>query len=90
MQEVERDFDLCSTNYISLPQLSFDAMLKTTKVELDYIPDQEMTLLFENSIRGGVSYVNTRHVDVEKEGGIIEYYDANNLYGKAQISRGEL
>ena len=85
MHEVERDFGLCSTNYISLPQLSFDAMLKTTKVELDYIPDQEMTLLFENSIRGGVSYVNVRHVDVEKEGGIIEYYDANNLYGKAQM-----
>ena len=85
MQEVEKDFDLCSTNYISLPQLSFDAMLKSTGVELDYIPDQEMTLLFENSIRGGVSYVNTRHVDVEKEGGIIEYYDANNLYGKAQM-----
>ena len=85
MSEVEKDFELCSTNYISLPQLSFDAMLKSTGVELDYIPDQEMTLLFENSIRGGVSYVNSRLVDVAKEGGIIEYYDANNLYGKAQM-----
>lgn len=85
MQETMRDFGLCSTNYISLPQLSFDAMLKTTGVELDYIPDKEMTLLFENAIRGGVSYVNTRLVDVEKEGGIIEYFDANNLYGKSQM-----
>lgn len=85
MLEVQRDFGLCCTNYISLPQLSFDAMLKSTGVVLDYIPDPEMTLLFENSIRGGVSYVNTRIVDIEKEGGIIEYYDANNLYGKAQM-----
>ena len=85
MSEVEKDFELCSTNYISLPQLSFDAMLKTTGVKLDYLPDQEMALLFENSIRGGVSYVNTRLIDTAKEGGIIEYYDANNLYGKAQM-----
>ena len=36
------DFWLDITNYISLPQLSFDGMLKSTDVKLDYIPDPDM------------------------------------------------
>ena len=84
VSEAMQDFGLCPTNYISLPQLSFDAMLKLTKITLDHIPDEEMIMLFESSIRGGVSYVNTRIINIEDDGGIIEYIDANNLYGKAQ------
>ena len=85
--ETFTDFGLDVTNYISLPQISFDAMLKMTNVQLDYIPDTDMILAFENGIRGGVSYVNKRHVDVEKEGGVLVYLDFNNLYGFAQMQK---
>ena len=85
ISEAYADFGLDATNYISIPQLSFDAMLKMTGVQLDYIPDKEMILCFERGIRGGVSYVNTRMVNVEKEGGVIVYLDFNNLYGWAQM-----
>ena len=87
IEEAQNDFGLDVTNYISLPQLSFDAMLKSTGVELDYIPDEDMILALEQGIRGGVSYVSTRHVDVEKDDGIIQYLDFNNLYGYAQMQK---
>ena len=49
-------------NYISLPQLSFDSMLKLTKVELDlFTPDQvEMYRLFKSNTRGGIYYLSKK------------------------------
>jgi len=82
--EVQTDFGLDVTNYISIPQLSFDAMLKMTGVKLDHITDMDMALCLENGIRGGVSYVSTRSVDIDRDGGEIGYFDYNNLYGWAQ------
>ena len=87
VDEAMKDFGLDATNYISIPQLSFDAMLKMTKIRLDYLPDLEMVLLFEKGIRGGVSYVNTRMVSIEKDGGHLMYFDFNNLYGWAQMQQ---
>ena len=42
-------------NYLSLPHLSFDSMLKLTRVELDlFASDQaDMHTLFKNNRRGG-------------------------------------
>ena len=78
-------FDLAIESYISLPQLAFDACLKTLREPVEKISDETMALLFEQSIRGGISFVNTRHAtvsDPSKES--IMYIDANNLYGFAQ------
>ena len=87
MDEAMKDFGLDASNYISLPQLSFDGMFKKFNLSLDVIPDPDMILLFESAIRGGVSYVSTRKVDVEKDGGILQYYDFSNLYGWSQMQK---
>ena len=79
------DFQLAIENYISCPQLSFDACLKKTGVKLEQISDETMVSWLEQNIRGGISFVNNRYekvTDPSKES--LLYIDANNLYGWAQ------
>ena len=45
-----------------------DVMLKMTKVELEKISDSDKYMLFEQGMRGGVSYIDKR------------YSKANNKY----------
>ena len=87
VEEVLKDFELDVTNYVSLPSVSFDAMLKLTGARLQYLPDTNMVNLFESSIRGGVSFVNKRYANIESEGGEILYLDFTNLYGYAQCQK---
>jgi len=65
-------------HYISLPAFSFDVMLKMTKCELDELHDIDMVHFFEAAIRGGISFINTRHLKVEDPAHEeIVYIDAN-------------
>ena len=41
--------------------LSWDAMLKTKKGELELSPDPDMYIFFEKGIRGGISYISNRY-----------------------------
>lgn len=86
-------FGLDCTRYISIPQLSYDCMLKTIDTSIELLPTPEMVLMCEQNIRGGVSYINERHVQLkdysEDENKIqdhLVYTDANNLYSVAQSS----
>ena len=79
--------ELDPANYISLPSFSFDMMLKLTKCSIELPQDINMIHFFESSIRGGMSYINTRHLQIEKTTEEIFYIDANNLYGLAQMSK---
>ena len=45
-------------HYFSLPGLSWDAMLKITKVELEKNDNADMHLFIEKGMRGGISYIN--------------------------------
>lgn len=74
-------------NYISLPSFSFDMMLKLTKCNIELPQDINMVHFFESGIRGGMSFINTRHLKIEKKKEQIFYIDANNLYGLAQMSK---
>ena len=84
-------FDPC--HYFSAPGLSWDAMLKMTKVELEKIRDPDKYMFFEQGIRDGVSYINKRYskanneyckdYDKEKPKKYIMYLEMNNLYGYA-------
>ena len=80
--------------YVSAPQLSWDAMLKLTGVDLDLISDPAMFRMVDSGIRGGVSMIFTRfsRANNEQTGGgydpnkpksWIKGLDANNLYGWA-------
>lgn len=79
-----RSFKLDLCQYISLPQLAFDIMLKETGAEIEHIHEQEMADLLRKNIRGGLSYVSTRHFELDEgRDERVLYVDANNLYGKA-------
>ena len=86
-------YNLEPCHYFSAPGLSWDAMLKMTKVELEKISDPDKYMFFEQGMRGGVSYINKRYskanneyckdYDKEKPKNYIIYLDMNNLYGHA-------
>ena len=52
-----KDYGLDSCHYFSSPELSWDAMLKMTGIQLEKIHDIEMHLFLEKGMRGGVSYI---------------------------------
>ena len=75
------------------PGLSWDAMLKMTKKELEKISHSDKYTFFEKVKRGGDSYINQRYskanneyckdYDKERPKKYIIYLDINNLYGHA-------
>ena len=79
--------------YYTSPGLSWDAMLKLKKMELELLTDPNMYLMIEKGIRGGVSMISTRYSKAKnpfmgdkydsKSTKYITYLDANNLYGWA-------
>ena len=79
--------------YYTSPGLAWDACQKMTRVELELLHDQDMLLMVEEGIRGGVSIISTRYgrannkymqeYDPSLPTKYIIYLDANNLYGWA-------
>lgn len=78
-------FGLDMAQYLSLPQLTMDAMLKTTQVSLDYISDQEMSNLVRKNIRGGLSFVSRRYEKADDDKKTLAYVDMNSLYATAML-----
>ncbi|XP_055902200.1 uncharacterized protein LOC129938580 [Eupeodes corollae] len=80
-------------HYYTAPGLSWDAMLKVTKVELELLTDIEMYNFFQKGIRGGLTQCSHRYsrannkfvesYDSEKPSSNLVYLDANNLCGWA-------
>ena len=71
-----KNFGLEMLHFISLPQLSFAAMLKLTNVTIDPILDIDHLLFAQEFIRGGASYVSLRHAKATESEKIV-YVDAN-------------
>jgi hypothetical protein len=86
-------YELDPVYYVSAPHLSFDAMLKMTKIELELLTDVEMYNFLDHNIRGGICVVSNRHItannyylpsfDPEKPISYLLYLDANSLYASA-------
>ena len=74
--------DLCHN--FSSPGLSWDAMLKMTKMKLEKIHDINVHLFIEKGMRGGISYISKRYAKADNNNTIL-YWDANNVYGWAMI-----
>ena len=60
-------YGLDPRHYFSAPGLSWNAMLKMTKIELEKISDPNKYMFFEQGMRGGVSYINKRYRKANNE-----------------------
>ena len=89
--------NLDPTYYLSAPGLSWQSGLKVTGVTLELLTDQNMLLLFEKGIRGGICEAVTKYkqannkymknYDTTKPSSYLMYVDANNLYGYAMSKK---
>ena len=55
-----KNYDLDPAYFLTLPYLAWQACLKTTKIKLHLITDQEMLLMIEEGIRSGLTHVLTK------------------------------
>ena len=77
--------------YYTAPCLSWDAMLKCTKIELELLTDIEIYLFFDSGLKSGISQISHRYAEADnkylinydesEEDSYILYLDDNNLYG---------
>ena len=90
------NYNLDPAWYYTSPGLSWDALLKHSKVKLELLTDPDMLLMFEKGIRGGISMISNRHgrannkfmkeqFDSSRPSKFVTYLDANNLYGWAMM-----
>ena len=86
-------YKLDPCHYFTSPGLSWDAMLKMTKIKLELMVDIDMFQFIEKGMRGGISYIANRYgkannvymkeYDEKASSKYLMYLDANNLYGWA-------
>ena len=60
-------YNLDPCHYFSASGLSWDAMLKMIKVELEKISDPDIHLFIEKGMRRGISYVSNRYSQANNE-----------------------
>ena len=92
----ETQYGLDHAHYYTSPSLAWDALLKKTGVELEFLTDYDQYLFIEKGLLGGVCMASKRYArannpmvegyDLEKPNSYIIYLDANNLYGWAMSS----
>ena len=89
-----KNYELDPAHYVSAPSLSWDAMLKFTKVEMELNSDAAIFKMMDDGLRGGICQISKRYArannpllgdlyDPTKPKTYILYLDANNLYGWA-------
>ena len=96
-QSCLENYELDPGHFVSLPGLAWQACLKKTNVELELLTDDDMLLMIEEGIRGGICHAVNRYAhannhymkdyDKAKESSYIQYLDANNLYGAAMSKK---
>ena len=74
-----QNYGLCPSHYLSAPSLSWDAMFKMTKTELELIPDPEMYIFFEKGTRYGISYISNRYSKANKKYDLMNQIKNQNI-----------
>ena len=64
---------LYPSHYLSASGLSWDVMLKLTKIELELIPDPHMYIFFEKGTRDRISYISNRYSKTKNK--YLQSYD---------------
>ena len=90
-----RVYNLDPAHYFTSPGLTWDAMLKHTKIKLELLTDFSMLNFIQKGIRGGISQCSHRYAkannplvpDFNSAAPItwLMYLDACNLYGYAML-----
>ena len=84
--------------YFTAPGLAWDACLKITDIDLELLSENNMLLMFEKGIKGGISIISNRYGEANnkymgrgfnknKPSKYLMYLDANNLYGCAMSEK---
>ena len=84
-------------HFLSLLGVAWQACLKKTDVELELLTDNDMLLMVEEGVRGGICHSIHRYTKANnkymkncnnnEESSYIQYLDANNLYGWAMSKK---
>ena len=84
-------YELDRAHFLTAPGLAWQACLKKTEVKLELLTDNDMFLMVEEGIRGGMCHAIHRYAkannkymknyDEKEESSYIQFLDANNLYG---------
>ena len=87
---IQDHFQMDINHFLGIPGLSFNIMLKISKVKLELISNPELCDFFRKSIRGGMSFIATRRaksdyidsniLNCAKRMTHIRYIDGNDLY----------
>ena len=91
-------YELDPAHFLSAPGLAWQACLKKkTEVKLELLTDNDILLLVEKGIRGGICHAIHRYAkannkymknyDEKEESSYIQYLDPNNLYGWAMSQK---
>ena len=92
-----KEYELDPAHFLSLPGLAWQACLKKTNIELELLTDDDMLLMVEEGIRGGICHSIHRYAKASnkymtnynnnEESSYIQYLNANNLYGWAMSKK---
>ena len=87
-------YELDLSHFLAAPGLAWQACLKKIEVKLELLTDNDMLLMIEKGIRGGIYHAINRYAKAnnkymknyneKEESSYIQYLDANNLCGCAQ------
>ena len=90
-------YELDPAHFLSAPGLASQACLKKTELKPELLTNNDMLLMVEKRIRGGICHAIHRYAkasntymnnyDKNKESSYIQYLDANNSYGWAMSQK---
>ena len=69
---IQDHFQMDINHFLWIPGLSFNIMLKISKIKFEKIIDPEISEFFRKSIRGGMSFIATRKAKSDYKNSNVE------------------